>query len=251
MSTTLLLDIDGVIAPVPPAGGIWNHTPPAMTMHGGAPIPDDIVDWMKTLNPDTTVWSTSWGHHALKISDSIGLKHWDIMLPYPGAHKRKAMVSFLNNNPDIENVILCEDEPYSIPINHRIFHTNPHIGLTRDNMDDINDILAHGTQWSQPVTKPSKISVTHVGTTIPIQGAHSVHLAHVDKALCVIPLSLKEGDKVIVAHSGAVIDPSWWPDDSTVHCHKNPDGTITIKPRRVCGNYSPALVIPFDPNLTV
>lgn len=251
MSTKLFLDIDGVIAPIPRAGRDFHDTPSGMTRHGGVLIPDYIVEWMKTLNPDTTVWSTSWGHYALEISDSIGLEHWDIMLPHPGAHKRKAMVSYLKNNPDVTHVVLCEDEPYSIPVEHKIFHTASDIGLTRGNINSINHIMSHGTSWSTPVTPPSKITVTHVGTTIPIPGAHSVHLAHVDKALCVIPLSINSGDKVIVAHSGAVIDPSWWPADSTVDCHRNSDGTITIKTRKVCGHHSPALVIPFDQSLTV
>lgn len=151
----VFLDIDGAISPYThrfdKEKGASVNVPPAydFTYYLGGlnmPLASHTVDLLQSLSANQAVWSSSWGEMSNDFNEDLEMPLFDYtMKKRPGYTKAKAMEDFLEAHPEIEEVILVEDEPYRF--NHPagvevgVVQTDPYMGLTEEQVGAIFGML--------------------------------------------------------------------------------------------------------------
>ena len=147
----VFLDIDGAISPYTrrfdKEEGVSVDVPLAydFTYYLGGlnmPLASHTIHLLRSLSANQAVWSSSWGEMSNEFNEELDLPLFDYtMKKQPGYTKAKAMEYFLDNHPEIEKVILVEDEPYRFHhpegVDVEIIQTDPYVGLTEEQVEAI------------------------------------------------------------------------------------------------------------------
>lgn len=151
----VFLDIDGAISPYTHRfdkdKGVSVDVPPAydFTYHLGGlnmPLASHTVDLLQSLSANQAVWSSSWGEMSNDFNEELEMPLFDYtMKKQPGYTKAKAIEDFLDDHPEIEKVILVEDEPYRFHhpagVEVGVVQTDPYVGLTEEQVEAIFGML--------------------------------------------------------------------------------------------------------------
>lgn len=151
----VFLDIDGAISPYTrrfdKEKGISVDVPPVydFTYYLGGlnmPLASHTVGLLKSLSANQAVWSSSWGEMSNDFNEELEIPLFDYtMKKQPGYTKAKAIEDFLDYHPEIEKVILVEDEPYRFHhpagVEVGVVQTDPYMGLTEEQVEAIFGML--------------------------------------------------------------------------------------------------------------
>lgn len=150
-STVVFLDIDGALCPYDTD---WRRSglPALSTQYDykritylQVPIAAHVEDFVRSLTPENAVWSSSWGDGSIAINDSLGTDHFQHTMTNDLLTQGKGycLEVFLKDHPEIQRVILVEDEPYEVNADVDVVYVSTHrfTGMTVEQVEFVRNLL--------------------------------------------------------------------------------------------------------------
>ena len=150
-STVVFLDIDGALCPYDTD---WRRSGlPALSTRYDykritplqVPIAAHVEDFVRSLTPENAVWSSSWGDISIAINESLGTDNFQHTMTNELLIQGKeyCLEVFLKDHPEIQRVILVEDEPYEVNADVDVVYVSTHrfTGMTVEQVEFVSSLL--------------------------------------------------------------------------------------------------------------
>lgn len=127
--TAVLLDIDGVVSPLPHQEPEYHYSFPAPFVWAQPMVPVRlrVAEWLSRV-PARLVWSSSWGEPE-SLTRSLGAGPQEAVDTSQG--KGAGVAAWIAANPEVTRVLVADDDHYDIEVPPETVQAHPDFELVR------------------------------------------------------------------------------------------------------------------------